>query len=106
MPQTRKYDSNAKRQAAYRQRAIQSRAAQLQARALPASPAIPTMPGTARWSAALNQALSQLETVRDEMQEYYTERSQTWQEGERGEEFQQKLDTLEELIDRLSEMTE
>ncbi len=101
MPTIRKYETNAEKQAAYRKRMKQDRACQLAARGLPPLPAIATMPGSARWKGALEQAAMLLESVCQEMQSYQEERSQQWQESERGEEFQERLQTLSNLSEEL-----
>jgi hypothetical protein len=40
----------------------------------------------------------------DEMEAYRDERSDTWQESERGEAFQERLDAVTELLDGLDEL--
>lgn len=97
MPQPRKHASPAARQAAYRARCQQAHQEQLQARGLPTLPAIPTLPGTARWQAALAQAHHLLEAICTEMQTYADERSDAWQQSERAQEFTERLDALEAI---------
>jgi hypothetical protein len=103
MAQSRRYDSPAQRQAAYRQRLAQAAAAQLQARGLPALPAPGAIPGVVRWRALLRQAHGALQSVVTEMQQYGEARSQRWQESERGEEFQERLDEVQQLCEALDE---
>jgi len=105
MPQPRKHDTPAARQAAYRARTEAARSVQLAERGLPALPSIPTMPGTPRWNAALQDVTQRLTTVRDEMQDYFDARSETWQEGERGEEHQERIASVEALLEALSDLT-
>lgn len=103
MPQPRHHPSHAARQAAYRARCRQARQKEMAARGLPRLPAVPTLPGTARWSAAVSQALTLLETVRTEMEDYHADRSETWQESERGEAFTDRVQTLDDLLCELEQ---
>ncbi len=98
MPQPRKYASRAERQAAYRRRTQSARAAEQQRKGLPPQPAIATMPGTARWRAAIVASRALLEMVREEMEDYAGDRSEAWQESERAEQHQEWVDALESLI--------
>src|SRR5438128_10489885 len=98
MPTPRRYASHAQRQAAYRRRVADARKQELQARGMPALPAISTMPAARRWEAVTRQALVLLQTVQGEMQEYYDERSEIWKEGERGESMVEQLQALQDAI--------
>jgi hypothetical protein len=69
---------------------------------LPASPAPCNIPAERRWKTALSQALRLLEQTRDEMQAYVDERTEDWQESERGEAMQERIETLDALIDDLT----
>src|SRR5215831_18492617 len=100
MPQQRRYEDNAAKQRAYRVRQAQARHAEQQAKGLPAAPPLPTLPSRARWQALLTQARLALETARDEMQAYYEDRSETWQQGERAATLAEQIDQLE--VDRKS----
>jgi len=104
MPQPQKYASHAARQAAYRLRCRQARANEQAQRGLPALPSVPTLPGTARWQAALSSAQLLLETVQAEMQAYFDERSEAWQEGERGQQFMGRQEALEAALSSLEEV--
>jgi hypothetical protein len=106
MPTPKKYESPAEKQKAYRERMSVARLQELKQKGLPAAPVIPTMPSSARWRALEAQALAALETVRDEMREYYEERSEEWQESERGEEFSTRLDAVEEVVSSLGSLEE
>jgi hypothetical protein len=99
-----KYRTNAEKQAAYRQRMRQAQEKQLTERSLPPLPAIPSIPGEARWRAALGQAEWLVETTVNEMQEYYEERSEAWQESERGGTFEDRLHAVQELLSSLGEL--
>lgn len=101
MPQERKYASGRERQAAYRARQRGAHQELLGTKGTPALPAIPTIPGYRRWQASLSAALVMLGTVHREMQVYYEDRSERWQDSERGEAFLERTDALEEIIDSL-----
>ena len=106
MPQPRKYATRAEQQLAYRQRCQQARTAELSAKGLPPLPAIATLPGWPRWNASLKAAHERLACTLNEMQHYYADRSEDWQESERGEEHQERIDSLETVLDALSELTQ
>lgn len=57
-----------------------------------------------RWTELLNQASAALTTRRDEMQEYFDERSESWQEGEKGAEFQERIDALDSILEELADL--
>ena len=101
MPQPRKYASRAQQQAAYRKRCADALRDQSKAKGLPALPPIPDMPGTARWRAAARTAHDLLATICDEIQTYAGNRSEQWQEGERGQEFAERQTGIEEIRDAL-----
>jgi hypothetical protein len=105
MPQPKKYASHAQRQAAYRLRQEQARRKQLSARGLPAAPLISTMPGSARWNASLQMAYNLMERTIAEMQDYYDDRSEGWQESERGDEHQERIASIEAVLDALTDLT-
>jgi hypothetical protein len=63
------------------------------------------MPGTPRWNAALRYITAMLTTVQTEMQEYFEDRSETWQEGERGEQHLERIASVEAVLDALSDLT-
>jgi hypothetical protein len=95
MPTPRQYDSNADRQRAFRQRQKQATTEAL-VKGAPKAPAPVTIPGTARWRVLQAQALTALQTIRDEMEAYQGDRSEQWQESDRAEQFQETLDAVEE----------
>ena len=66
---------------------------------------IATLPGQARWIAALSSAQALVAQVSTEMRDYYDERTETWQESERGEQFQERLDALEELLSQFEQIS-
>ncbi|MHB8426056.1 MAG: hypothetical protein ACYDB9_13080 [Gammaproteobacteria bacterium] len=101
MPQQRRHTDAAAKQRAYRARQVQARLAAQQATGLPPAPPLPTLPSRARWQALLAQGRLSLETARDEMQTYFNDRSEAWQEGERAAILADHLDQLEAVIDDL-----
>jgi len=103
MPQPRKYESRAAQQAAYRKRQARSQQELLAQKGLPPLPAIPTMPGQARWSAMIAQAQTLLSYATEEMQAYHDDRSEQWQEGPRAEELLAKLEHLEQTMSQLQD---
>lgn len=98
MPTPRRYANPAQRQAAYRARLTAARERELQAQGLPRLPKVPSIPGTVRWAALQQQALLLLQTMQEEMQEYYDERSEVWQASERGEAIVERLQAIQEAI--------
>jgi len=98
MPTPRRYGTHAQRQAAYRQRVAEARRQELQAKGMPPLPAISALPGVRRWEAMNRQALLLLQSIQEEMQDYYDERSDTWKESERGESMAERLQALQDAI--------
>lgn len=104
MARPRQYQTDAERQAAYRQRRAQIAAGKRLAQ-VPAAPGIANMAARRRWESLIARALADLQTAAEEMHGYYDERSEEWQESERGEEFSGKLDDLEEIAANLEEFS-
>jgi hypothetical protein len=101
MPQPLIYSSSAERQKAYRQRLAEQRLVEQQQKNLPPLPAVASIPGTARWTALIESARVALDTVRDEMQSYADDRTERWQESERGEKFVERISEIEEVISEI-----
>lgn len=101
MPQPRKYANRAEQQAAYRKRRVVSDHELLAQKGLPALPAIPTMPGNARWSAMIAQAHLLLSEAVVEMQDYHDDRSEQWQDSSKAADLLAKLERLQETVDQL-----
>lgn len=97
--------SNAERQKAFRERLRQRLAAVDTPAPLPDKPKLNAMPANKRWAAMLDQAKAILMTRRDEMQEYFDDRSGDWQEGDRGQAFQERLDAIDAATDAVDELT-
>jgi hypothetical protein len=105
MAQERKHANAAQRQAAYRKRCEAARQQQLSTHGLPSLPVIATLPGQARWTAALSSAQALVTQVSVEMRDYYDARTETWQESKRGEQFQERLDAIEDLLSQFEQAT-
>jgi hypothetical protein len=65
---------------------------------------IPTTPGERRWKALTQQARAALQTTLDEMQDYFDQRSENWQEGDKGLAVQDRLEALEEILGLVDEL--
>ena len=100
----RQRQQTAARQQRFRQRQRQARQQEQAAKGLPPLPAIPTMPGYARWRAALQAAQALLEQVSQEMEDYYTERSEEWQEGYAGTGFAEQQEALARVLSQLEDV--
>lgn len=106
MPTPRQHSSSAARQAAYRARQAEARQEERAAKGLPPAPAVPTMPGTARWAALIETARAAIETACEEMRSYHDDRSEEWQEGEKGAALQDRIDALEAVLGDLEGLSE
>ena len=104
MPQPRTHASNAARQAAFRARREQQRQRELAAKGLPPLPPLPSIPGWARWNASFLAAHALIADSLGEMQDYYEDRSESWQESDRGEQHQEKIASVEAVADALSDL--
>ena len=105
MPQERKYASSAGRQAAYRKRCERARRTEMAAKGIPALPAISAIPGWPRWNASLNTARELVERTADEMQGYFEDRSDEWRESERAQQHQEKIDSVQTLLDAFGDLS-
>jgi len=104
MPQPKQHASAAARQAAFRARREQGRQAELAAKGLPALPVISSIPGWPRWKASFQAAHQLIAESLSEMQDYFEERSENWQESQRGDEHQEKIASVEAVQDALSDL--
>jgi hypothetical protein len=100
MPTPRQYATAAERQAAYRQR----RTMQERSRNEAGPTGLALLPGPRRWRALSRSVQEQLERLEREMQEYYDQRSESWQESERGERHLEQLQVLPDLRALLQEL--
>lgn len=97
MPTQRKYENSAQRQAAYRLRC--------KARG-ESAPTVPTTGAAySRWEKMRKQALSLLNQVVAEMEIYYDQRSERWQESEQGEAFLETMESVTEVAEALTEIS-
>lgn len=94
MPTPRQYEGPA--QAAYRRRAAEARKKELTAKGVPPLPGVATIPGHLRWQALTRQASMLLQTVQEEMQDYYDRRSDSWQESDRGADFLERMQAIQD----------
>lgn len=104
MPQRKLHASAAARQDSYRKRCENARRIELAVKGLPSLPAISTLPGWPRWKASIDAARVLLDQTLDEMQDYFDDRSEAWQEGERGDEHQERIAAVEVAIDAMSDL--
>jgi hypothetical protein len=105
MPQPKLHASAAARQDSYRKRCEKARRIELAAKGLPSLPAIATLPGWPRWNGSIEAARELVERTVEEMQEYFDERSEEWQESERADEHQEKIDSAQTLLDAFGDLT-
>ena len=96
MPAPKQYASSAARQAAYRARCRQ------RVEQLPDPP--PTGAVYRRWEKMREQALSLLEEVVREMETYNNQRSDAWQDSERGQAFLEMMESLADATEALKEI--
>lgn len=106
MPTPRRYGSATERQAAYEKRRKAARDEELREKGLPPMPLISTMPGTRRWTGMMNLAHALVQIVCDEREAYYDDRSEAWQESERGETFQDRSEEIAKLLESLDDNRE
>jgi hypothetical protein len=104
MPQPKIHASAAARQAAYRRRCQQARRVELLSKGLPPMPAISTLPGWPRWNTSLRLAQDLIERTHVEMEQYFDDRSEAWQESERGEEHQNCIGMVQSVLDAMSDL--
>lgn len=102
----RSYATPAARQRAYRERCQEARRRELAAADLPGLPVLPTVPGYPRWRALIRQAHVLLGIAQAEMEAYYDQRSERWQEGERGETFLERMEALGEAHQAVADLAD
>ncbi len=94
----------AARQQRFRAREQEARLLEQKAKGLPALPSIATMPGDPRWCKALSSARLLIRQVNEEMATYYDERSESWQEGEKGSAFVERQEAVEAVLSQLDDL--
>ena len=62
------------------------------------------MPGWPRWKATFRMAHDLIDGAVSEMQDYYDDRSDAWQESERGEDHQERIASVEAVLEALGEL--
>ena len=97
MPAQKKHANSAQRQAAYRARCKERTEAP--------QTALATGAAYRRWEKMREQALSLLNQVVAEMENYHDQRSETWQESERAEEFIELMESIAETAEALAEIS-
>ena len=102
MPQPREHLNNAQRQAAYRKRKKQAIENLVKAKGLPTLPSISSVPGWPRWNQAMAQIEMLMTQIQGEMEAYHDQRTERWQDGEKGYEFLQKLEDLNAALDAVT----
>lgn len=102
MPAARKYANAAEKQAAYRQRCAGRK--DVRREEMPWTGHVASAPGQRRWKAMTAGALSLLETAVAEMEIYYEERSERWQEGHRAEALSEMMESLSEIAAALRDI--
>ena len=104
MPTPKKHAAPAARQRAYRARQRQALADQLAAKGLPSTAIITTMPSTPRWRGLREQALAALTAMAEEMAAYRDDRSESWRESDRGEQFETLIEAVDGAITAVGEI--
>lgn len=107
MGRKRLYESDADKMRAYRDRqaaTIKARQTETITAGIAPPPAIESIPATKRWKMLLEQARETVETVQREMTDYAEARSDRWQDSEKADEFQARLEGIENLISSFDEL--
>jgi hypothetical protein len=94
----------AARQQRFRERQAQVRRTEQLAKGLPALPVIPTLPGWPRWNASFLAAQELIACSLGEMQGYFEDRSESWQESQRGDDHQEKIASVEAIMQALGDL--
>jgi len=61
------------------------------------------MPSWARWQAAAQRIRTLIDELASETQNYWDDRSESWQESQKGQDFQEKIDLLKEAREALED---
>ena len=65
---------------------------------LPGASQIASMPSSRRWCAQIELARAAVTIVYDELVVYYSDRSDDLQESDKGADFQERVESIEELL--------
>lgn len=104
MPTPRKHQNAAACQAAYRKRQQEARRQELTRKGLPPLPMVPTIPGEARWKKMLAEAGALLSIVVEERGDYFDDRSDEWQESDKGNAFQERSDAIADILNTVDDL--
>ncbi len=102
MPRPRRHEGNAQKQRAYRER--KKRALSSLTQNLPKSSGLAAVPSAARWRVMKEQALTILHRLDLEMQNYRDARTEDWQEGEKGDAFQKRIERVQDAVQAVEEI--
>lgn len=103
MPRTRRYQDTAEKQRAYRERRKIAQSL-TQSTGISCPPSRSNALSTTRWRALSKQAEDLLQQMKQQMETYFDQRSEAWQEAEKGEEFQKKIDRVQEAIQAIEDI--
>ena len=104
MPTEKQRLQTAARQQRFRERRQEARRREQEAKGLPPLPAIPTLPGTHRWRAALRSAQALVAQVSEEMKQYAGDRSEAWQESDNAESFAERQGEVDDVLSQLDDL--
>jgi hypothetical protein len=58
-----------------------------------------------RWKSNRQQALGLLEQVNSEMENYHNQRSDAWQDSDRGETFVEMMESVADIVEALRQLS-
>ncbi len=94
MPTPKQHVSSAAKQKAYR----------LRQKRVQILPPIPAKAGPARWRALRHNALILLESLAAEMRDYADQRSDAWQQSERAQDFEERIELVEAACQAINDI--
>jgi hypothetical protein len=103
VPTPKRYQTNAQRQAAYRQRCAAATQALLATKRLPPLANIPSIPSHPRWRAMAANARTLLLAIGQEMNDYYDQRSDAWRDTEQADDLGEQIEAVQEAIQSLDD---
>jgi hypothetical protein len=71
---------------------------------LPDRSALSTVPSEKRWRALVESAHDGISTVNEEMDDYGSQRSDAWQQSERGERFTERMLAISDMVEALESL--
>ncbi len=86
---------------AQKQRAYRERLRQKNLGELPASPGPCNIAPVKRWEGMKDQARTLLQQLHDETEAYFDDRSEQWQESDKGEAMRERIEALAAILDDL-----